>query len=434
MKKYCVFVLLVLPLLLNAVSIRDFLRNSGPSAGQRGTGYRLHESIEYQESFSEWIPATKYTMYYGGDTSAQPDSLYFNYYYNSEWSENPFLSRLSYNDHGQLIESVTSISIYGMEILSTKMTFAYDSQNRLVHAYTYAYSLDYNNRQAWDPMHRLHIVYGEGTEFSLYQWEISETKNEMYQRSIFDFDSQGRMTTEYYQISQDSLSWQNDGKYVTEYLPQDNSTGAVFVNYLTEFYPLEMTYFQDSPIPALLDVETDYSYNGSEYILDSKTEHLYNSSMQRIEKIDFYWTGDSWQEDWKESYDYDDMGNLTLLMQFEFNMDDWNESSKKEFYWETYTSVDDPTTPSSNLMQIKAYPQPFNSSITLEASGKTGVADRYDVYNARGQLIRTINSNGVGSVIWDAKDNHGRAVANGIYFVRATKDNQHSIKRIIRVR
>jgi len=25
-------------------------------------------------------------------------------------------------------------------------------------------------------------------------------------------------------------------------------------------------------------------------------------------------------------------------------------------------------------------------------------------------------------------------VANGIYFVRATKDNQHSIKRIIRVR
>ena len=75
MKKYCVFVLLVLPLLLNAVSIRDFLRNSGPSAGQRGTGYRLHESIEYQESFSEWIPATKYTMYYGGDTSAHCISI-----------------------------------------------------------------------------------------------------------------------------------------------------------------------------------------------------------------------------------------------------------------------------------------------------------------------------------------------------------------------
>ncbi|MBN2289222.1 MAG: T9SS type A sorting domain-containing protein [Candidatus Glassbacteria bacterium] len=70
------------------------------------------------------------------------------------------------------------------------------------------------------------------------------------------------------------------------------------------------------------------------------------------------------------------------------------------------------------------YPNPFNPSTTIAfdiPEGKEAFV-RLNVYNIRGQLVRTLASEtmdeGSYKIEWDGKDNNGRFVASGVYFYR----------------
>jgi flagellar hook assembly protein FlgD len=56
------------------------------------------------------------------------------------------------------------------------------------------------------------------------------------------------------------------------------------------------------------------------------------------------------------------------------------------------------------------------------------------VYNNKGQLIRKLVSatkdSGLYRVGWDGKDNNGRSVSGGIYFVRMTADHNQYIQKV----
>ena len=70
------------------------------------------------------------------------------------------------------------------------------------------------------------------------------------------------------------------------------------------------------------------------------------------------------------------------------------------------------------------YPNPFNPSTTITFSIPTGMMCCLDIYNIRGQKVKTLlNENkiaGKHSVIWDGKDANGRAVSSGVYVYRLT--------------
>ena len=69
-------------------------------------------------------------------------------------------------------------------------------------------------------------------------------------------------------------------------------------------------------------------------------------------------------------------------------------------------------------------PNPFNPSTTISYAIPEGksVLTSLEIYNARGQLVKTLVSGmkGPGRYVasWNGRDDHGRAVSSGVYFYR----------------
>ncbi|MCD4828027.1 MAG: T9SS type A sorting domain-containing protein [Candidatus Cloacimonetes bacterium] len=78
------------------------------------------------------------------------------------------------------------------------------------------------------------------------------------------------------------------------------------------------------------------------------------------------------------------------------------------------------------------HPNPFNPTTTISYSVATPQRVSLKVYNVRGQLVRTLQSQpveaGEHSVLWRGDDDHGRPVATGLYFVRL-QAGSHSFTR-----
>jgi len=69
-----------------------------------------------------------------------------------------------------------------------------------------------------------------------------------------------------------------------------------------------------------------------------------------------------------------------------------------------------------------AYPNPFNPVTTLRYDLAEAGEVRLTIYNVAGQVVRRLASGrqvaGQYSVIWDGRDDAGRAVATGVYLAR----------------
>ncbi|MBN2460734.1 MAG: T9SS type A sorting domain-containing protein, partial [Candidatus Cloacimonetes bacterium] len=88
---------------------------------------------------------------------------------------------------------------------------------------------------------------------------------------------------------------------------------------------------------------------------------------------------------------------------------------------------------SSGLSQN--YPNPFNPSTTIPYYMREQGEVKLEVYNIKGQFIRTLVSGyrdaGVHSVIWDGTDEKDRAVPSGIYFYRMRTKQETETKKMI---
>jgi len=69
------------------------------------------------------------------------------------------------------------------------------------------------------------------------------------------------------------------------------------------------------------------------------------------------------------------------------------------------------------------YPNPFNPTTRLKFDVPKQAEITIEIYNMLGQKIRTLVSDEIyqpgvyDQVIWDARDDHGFQVANGIYYM-----------------
>jgi hypothetical protein len=82
----------------------------------------------------------------------------------------------------------------------------------------------------------------------------------------------------------------------------------------------------------------------------------------------------------------------------------------------------------------KVFPNPFNPHTEIAYSLSKKANTEIAVYNNKGQLIRKLVSatkdSGLYRVGWDGKDNNGRSVSGGIYFVRMTADHNQYIQKV----
>lgn len=81
------------------------------------------------------------------------------------------------------------------------------------------------------------------------------------------------------------------------------------------------------------------------------------------------------------------------------------------------------------------YPNPFNPETTISFDIKDRVPVRLEIFNTKGQLIRTLVSDvydkGHHQVIWNGKDNNGNSVASGVYNYRMTAGEYKAIRRMM---
>ncbi len=100
----------------------------------------------------------------------------------------------------------------------------------------------------------------------------------------------------------------------------------------------------------------------------------------------------------------------------------------------------DPGVPEIPLvtMLLSAFPNPFNPETNIRYSISEAATVKIQIYNTRGQLIRTFKKThenpGYYSAHWDGKDESGRMTGNGIYFYRMLCPGYQSTRKMIMIK
>ncbi|MDY0128546.1 MAG: T9SS type A sorting domain-containing protein, partial [Candidatus Cloacimonadaceae bacterium] len=99
----------------------------------------------------------------------------------------------------------------------------------------------------------------------------------------------------------------------------------------------------------------------------------------------------------------------------------------------TQDDMDEIVPPEFSLKQN--YPNPFNPSTTISYWLPETARVRLDIYNLKGQLVKTLIDSemaaGLHSVVWNGKDSNNQAVASGVYFYRISSPNNTQTKRML---
>ncbi len=76
--------------------------------------------------------------------------------------------------------------------------------------------------------------------------------------------------------------------------------------------------------------------------------------------------------------------------------------------------------PAPSVVALTVAPNPFAASAHITIPGGL-VANELSIYDALGRRVRTLRG-GPGGATWDARDDHGRRVPRGVYWIRAATD------------
>ena len=102
-------------------------------------------------------------------------------------------------------------------------------------------------------------------------------------------------------------------------------------------------------------------------------------------------------------------------------------------------SIDDPDWSEgiTSYEKIIAYSNPFMNTTNISFSLKTSSYIELDIYNIKGQKVRSILNKRVKGgnhvIQWNGRDNDGRRLSSGIYFARLMTDKGFNVKKIIKI-
>jgi hypothetical protein len=99
------------------------------------------------------------------------------------------------------------------------------------------------------------------------------------------------------------------------------------------------------------------------------------------------------------------------------------------------TDSDDNTAPALTTRLEGNYPNPFNPSTTIRYSLKEAGPVSIEIYNLKGQLVRTlvneVKESGSHSAIWNGLDQNNRTVSSGVYLFRMKSGKYSNTRKMI---
>ena len=98
-------------------------------------------------------------------------------------------------------------------------------------------------------------------------------------------------------------------------------------------------------------------------------------------------------------------------------------------------SSDDPIMPVVATALNGNFPNPFNPETTIRYSIKTPGAVKLEVYNIKGQLVKTLvnedQASGHYKVVFNSHDNKGKAIASGVYLLKLSAPGYQKTSKMI---
>jgi hypothetical protein len=95
----------------------------------------------------------------------------------------------------------------------------------------------------------------------------------------------------------------------------------------------------------------------------------------------------------------------------------------------------DITVPSTKISNLNNFPNPFNPATSISFSLSAGASIELNIYNLKGQLVRTLTSgqftSGSHSIAWDGKDDEDKQVGSGLYFYQLKTNDQIILKKML---
>ncbi len=99
----------------------------------------------------------------------------------------------------------------------------------------------------------------------------------------------------------------------------------------------------------------------------------------------------------------------------------------------TNTGINEDSITITNV--LNNYPNPFNPETTISYNVLKSGEVKLDVYNIKGQLVKTlVNSNkkvGIHTVVWNGTDDNSNPVSSGIYFYKMSCDKYNETKKMV---
>lgn len=98
-------------------------------------------------------------------------------------------------------------------------------------------------------------------------------------------------------------------------------------------------------------------------------------------------------------------------------------------------SNSEPTLPEAEF-ELYNYPNPFNPSTEIRFTAKNAKNAKIEIYNIKGQMIRSIECHpepveGRHAVTWKGTDQNNNPVPSGIYFYRLRYGNKESVRKMV---
>ena len=103
-----------------------------------------------------------------------------------------------------------------------------------------------------------------------------------------------------------------------------------------------------------------------------------------------------------------------------------------EITWDSVVSNEDHVQP-TNLFSIVSYPNPFRQDLSIKINNKDSVPSDINIYNIKGQLIRTWKDVKADELTWDGRDKDNKPVKSGVYIIRVKNRSQIYVSRVIKL-
>jgi hypothetical protein len=339
----------------------------------------------WDEDAEEWVYETRHTYQWDGDNLI--DIMVE--MYDQQWQEYLHIEQ-EFNDQNQIILSEAWANAMGNWI-----EFAY-----------YEYDYDANNRV-------------ESMTQTFYMEPPETNRQPDYERTNFYYDANDRIDETIHQISVDGATWTNHERSVIDFHANDNSDYQLFQDMVNNNIMHMMTWWLLSDEP-MADVETYYEWATEEWHPFEKDEFDYfeNNEYEFMTKYEYY--NDDWHILFRDMFLYDENWLLTEVIYEWYDNGQWDEWGRTLFYYDP-VSADEITVQVAEL-STENYPNPFNPETTIAFNLPESGNVRVDIYNMRGQKVKTILNKeleaGEHQVQWNGKDRQGNVAPSGIYFYR----------------